>query len=111
MTETCWPCVMVTGRCTSKYKTSLELCEYGSGSLRTFAYLTFSISEQIPYERATITSNNYWNWYIRHVFLLTPAQVKVGEFLATFKEYPPRQKAASFTIDQVLDTMQNAQGK
>jgi arylsulfatase len=37
--------------------------------------------------------------------------VKVGEFLATFKEYPPRQKAASFTIDQVLETMQNAQSK
>jgi arylsulfatase len=61
-----------------------------------------------PYERATITSNTYWDWYIRHVFLLVPAQEKVGEFLATFKEYPPRQKAASFTIDQVLETMQNA---
>jgi arylsulfatase len=64
-----------------------------------------------PYERATITSNDYWNWYIRHVFLLVPAQEKVGEFLATFKEYPPRQKAASFTIDQVLEKMQNPQGK
>jgi arylsulfatase len=61
-----------------------------------------------PYERATITSNDYWNWYIRHVFLLVPAQEKVGEFLATFKEYPPRQKAASFTIDQVLQTLQGA---
>jgi arylsulfatase len=63
-----------------------------------------------PYERATITSNNYWNWYIRHVFLLVPAQEKVGEFLSTFKEYPPRQKAASFTIDQVLETLQDAHG-
>ena len=63
-----------------------------------------------PYERATITSNNYWNWYIRHVFLVVPAQEKVAEFLATFKEYPPRQKAASFTIDQVLQTLQNAHG-
>ena len=58
-----------------------------------------------PYERATITSNDYWNWYIRHVFLLVPAQDVVGKFLATFKEYPPRQKAASFTIDQVLEKM------
>jgi arylsulfatase len=32
----------------------------------------------------------------------------VGEFLATFKEYPPRQKAASFTIDQVLEQMRSA---
>jgi arylsulfatase len=63
-----------------------------------------------PYERATITSNTYWDWYIRHVFLLVPAQEKVGEFLATFKEYPPRQKAASFTIDQVLQKMQAAHG-
>ena len=61
-----------------------------------------------PYERATITSNDYWNWYIRHAFLLVPAQEKVGEFLATFKEYPPRQKAASFTIDQVLQTLEDA---
>ncbi len=63
-----------------------------------------------PYERATITSNTYWDWYIRHVFLLVPAQEKVGEFLGTFKDYPPRQKAASFTIDQVLQKMQNAHG-
>jgi arylsulfatase len=26
----------------------------------------------------------------------------VGRFLATFKDFPPRQKAASFTVDQVL---------
>jgi arylsulfatase len=63
-----------------------------------------------PFERATITSNTYWDWYIRHVFLLVPAQEKVGEFLATFKDYPPRQKAASFTIDQILQTMQAAHG-
>jgi len=64
-----------------------------------------------PYERATITANDYWNWYIRHVFLLAPSQVVVGEFLSTFKDYPPRQKAASFTIDQVLEQMTDAHGK
>ena len=59
-----------------------------------------------PYERASITSNTYWDWYIDHAFLLLPAQGYVGKFLATFKEFPPRQKAASFTIDQVLQSMQ-----
>ena len=59
-----------------------------------------------PYEKATVTSNTYWDWYIDHVFLLTPAQRYVGQFLATFKEYPPRQKAASFTIDQVMEQLQ-----
>ena len=31
-----------------------------------------------------------------------------AKFLATFKEFPPRQKAASFTIDQVMEQMQDA---
>ncbi len=38
------------------------------------------------------------------------AQEKVGAFLSTFKEYPPRQKAASFTVDQVLQQLQSAHG-
>ena len=63
-----------------------------------------------PFEQATITSNTYWDWYIRHVFLLVPAQDKVAAFLSTFEEYPPRQKAASFTVDQVLQTLQKAHG-
>ena len=58
-----------------------------------------------PYERATITSNTYWDWYLNHVFLLVPAQDVVGKFLGTFKDYPPRQKAASFTIDQVMQKL------
>jgi len=58
-----------------------------------------------PYERATITSNTYWDWYLDHVFLLLPAANYVGQFLETFKEFPPRQKPASFTIDQVLEKL------
>ena len=58
-----------------------------------------------PYERATITSNTYWDWYLDHAFLLVPAQAYVGKFLKTFKEFPPRQKAASFTIDQVMEKL------
>jgi arylsulfatase len=59
-----------------------------------------------PYERATITSNTYWDWIFDHAFLLVPAQQYVGQFLATFREYPPRQKAASFSIDEVLQMLQ-----
>jgi arylsulfatase len=59
-----------------------------------------------PYERASVTSNTYWDWYIDHAYLLVPAQGYVGQFLATFKDFPPRQKAASFTIDQVLQSLQ-----
>jgi arylsulfatase len=55
-----------------------------------------------PFERADITSNTYFDWMIDHIYLFVPAQQMVGQFLATFKEFPPRQKAASFTVDQVL---------
>jgi arylsulfatase len=55
-----------------------------------------------PYERAQETSNTYYDWLIDHAFVFVPAQTYVGRFLATFKEFPPRQKAASFTVDQVM---------
>ncbi len=63
-----------------------------------------------PYERANLTSNTYYDWYIDHVFLLVPAQQYVGKFLATLKEFPPKQKAASFSIDQVMEQLQDAPG-
>jgi arylsulfatase len=58
-----------------------------------------------PYERATLTSNTYHDWQIDRAFLLVPAQAYVGQFLATFREFPPRQKAASFSLDQVMEKM------
>ncbi len=63
-----------------------------------------------PYEHATITSNTYWDWYFDHVYLLVPMQTYVGQFLQTFKEYPPRQKAASFTVDQVMEKLTESLG-
>ena len=63
-----------------------------------------------PYERASITSNTYYDWLIDRVFLLVPAQAYVGQFLATFKDYPPRQKAASFSLDQVMEKLQQPGG-
>jgi arylsulfatase A-like enzyme len=61
-----------------------------------------------PYERASITSNTYWDWYLDNVFMLSGGQAYVAQFLATFKDFPPRQKAASFTIDQVMEQMKAA---
>ena len=63
-----------------------------------------------PYERADITSNTYWDWMIDHIFLLVPAQAYVGQFLATFKEYPQRQKADTFNLDVVLRKMGEGSG-
>ncbi|HTO90113.1 MAG TPA: sulfatase-like hydrolase/transferase, partial [Candidatus Sulfotelmatobacter sp.] len=58
-----------------------------------------------PYERADITSNTYYDWLIDHAYILVPAQAGVAEFLGTFKDFPPSQRSASFSIDQVLNKL------
>ena len=63
-----------------------------------------------PYERAYFTSNSYYDWMIDRVFWLVPAQEYVGKFLQTFREFPPRQKAASFGIDQVMEMIMTGTG-
>jgi arylsulfatase len=63
-----------------------------------------------PYERAYATSNTYYDWLIDRAFLLVPAQAYVGNFLQTFKEFPPRQKPASFSIDQVMEKLKEPAG-
>jgi arylsulfatase len=62
-----------------------------------------------PFERADITSNTYYDWAVlHHGYLIFAAQGLIADFLASFKDFPPRQKAASFTIDQALEKMQQA---
>jgi len=58
-----------------------------------------------PYERAEITSNTYYDWMLDRAFMLVPAQAYVAQFLSTFEEFPPRQKAASFSLDQVMEKL------
>jgi len=61
-----------------------------------------------PYERADVTSNTYWDWYMDHTYLMLPVSEYVGAFLTTFKEFPPSQRAASFTIDQAMESLKGA---
>ncbi|PJN95520.1 arylsulfatase [Amaricoccus sp. HAR-UPW-R2A-40] len=58
-----------------------------------------------PYERADITSNTYWDWVFDHAFLVVPAQAYVANFFGTFKDYPPAQRAASFSLDQIEESL------
>lgn len=59
-----------------------------------------------PFERADHESIGYSRWRADRLYLLVPAQAFVGNFLKTFKDYPPRQKPGSFSIDQVLEKLQ-----
>lgn len=63
-----------------------------------------------PFERADITSNTYYDWFIYHVYMIQASQAIAAQFAATFKEFPPRQKSASFTIDDALAKMADTAG-
>lgn len=63
-----------------------------------------------PYERADITSNTYYDWLLSQPYILFGAGAVTEEFLATFQEFPPRQRAASFSIDQAVQKMKQHLG-
>jgi arylsulfatase len=63
-----------------------------------------------PYERADVTSNTYYDFLMDRAYLLVPAQAYVGKFLETFKEFPQRQKAASFNLDDVMEKLSKPGG-
>ena len=63
-----------------------------------------------PYERADITSNTYYDWLLSQGYVIVAAQSVVGQFLASFREYPPSQRAQSFSIDQIIEKMQKSLG-
>ncbi len=58
-----------------------------------------------PYEYSIDGSANYEAWMLHRAFLVLPAVQKVGQYLATYKEFPPRQRPASFSIDQILEKL------
>jgi arylsulfatase len=58
-----------------------------------------------PYERATYEASDYDHWMIDRIYILVPAQAFVGQFLMTFKDFPPRQAPASFSLDQVMQKL------
>lgn len=62
-----------------------------------------------PFERADTDSNSYNVWWDHKIAAQgSPAVAKVVRFLSTFQKYPPRQRPASFTIDQVMEQFMRA---
>jgi arylsulfatase len=61
-----------------------------------------------PFERADVTSNTYYDWFVDNDYIALAATAVMSQFLATFVEFPPRQKAASFTIDQAVAKLEAA---
>ena len=61
---------------------------------------------QDPFERYYGESKMYPRWAVDKLWLFVPAQTVVGMFVQSFKEYPPSQKSGSFSVDQVLESLQ-----
>jgi len=61
-----------------------------------------------PYERADITSNTYYDWILSNAGLVYGAVAEASQFLDTFRQYPPSQRAATFTIDQTTEKLQRS---
>jgi arylsulfatase len=57
-----------------------------------------------PFERGA-ESFRYVEWQLEHLFTMYAGQAIVGEWLESFKEFPPRQKSASFSVDQVVESL------
>ena len=54
-----------------------------------------------PYEHAEISGSMYDQWRVENAYMLAQAQIKAAAFLQTFVDYPPSQRPASFSIDQI----------
>ncbi len=58
-----------------------------------------------PYERADTDSNMYNEWWVDRVPRLVQAREVIALFLGSLRQYPPRQRPASFTIDQIFENV------
>ena len=62
-----------------------------------------------PFERADHESIGYDTWRVERIYMLAPGAAYVGQFLATFQEFPPRQKPGSFNLDRVLESLETGE--
>ncbi len=65
---------------------------------------------QDPFERFASELQMYFRWWADKLWTFVPAQMIVGQFLESFREFPPSQKSGSFSVDQVLDQLVNPGG-
>ncbi len=84
--------------------TGIEVWREPFVSLRAPVFYDLEVD---PFERGDV-GFGYDRWWYERSYLALPAQAIVGRFLMTFKDFPPRQRPASFTIDQALEKMSAA---
>lgn len=61
-----------------------------------------------PFELAGDIGMDYERWFVDHMFMVAPAANYVGQWLQSFKEFPPRQKPGSFNLDRVMEAVMSS---
>ena len=65
-----------------------------------------------PFERTPFESKFYRRFQADKLWTLVPAQAIAGQFIQSFKDYPPSQRVGSMNLDQVMEALQSgAAGK
>ena len=63
-----------------------------------------------PFELAQDIGMDYVRWFAEHMFMIAPAAAGVGQWIQSFREFPPRQKPGSFNLDRVMAAVMNSPG-
>ena len=63
-----------------------------------------------PFERGP-EGIYYGIFKAEHLFIVIPAAALAAEWLMTFREFPPRMKPGSFSLDRVMEQVQQPVGK
>ncbi len=63
-----------------------------------------------PFEKAHEESIGYEQWWVDHMFMIAPSAAYVGQWLQSFKEFPPRQEPGSFSLDKVMESITRGAG-
>ena len=58
-----------------------------------------------PFERAEYEGYGFNQWYNERMFMIAPAAAYVGQWLQSFKDFPPRQKPGTFNLDRVMESV------
>ena len=63
-----------------------------------------------PFERAVDESIDYYHWWVDHMFMIAPGAAYIGNWLQSFREFPPRQEPGSFNLDRVMESITKGAG-
>ena len=63
-----------------------------------------------PIHDIVAEAGDYVKWFVEHIFVLVPAQAIVAQHIQSFKDFPPRQKPGTFSVERALEKLTQQEG-